>query len=177
MTKEQGPIEREILPLPLKGFLARARADTYASNGIPERNPLIPGSKELRYKEDGFMCYHDRYFDVPGRPGNFAGMELVTAERFDGSEHLMVYTYGGGLTAEGLELGEGPVYGSLQDFLKEQAPRARMGESFKVQDGEWEYENEGEITDWGWKDRETLRKNGILVHEVNAQGIALVKGF
>lgn len=178
MLKEQGPIKREALPLPLRGFLARARANTYASDGSPESNPLIPGSKELRYEEDNnFMRYHDRYFDVLERPGNFAGVELVTAQRYDGSEHLMVYSYGGGLTSDGLELGEGSVYGSLQEFLKAESGRARMGESFKVQSGEWEYENDGEVTDWGWKDRELLRKNGVLVHEVNAQGICLIKGF
>ncbi len=174
--ESEQPKGREILLPDVKIFLAEARAKTYASNIKPQKTPMIPGSKELRFKGSGWV-YHDRYFDASRRPGNFAGVELITADDFWGSKHLMVYSYGGGLTQEGLELGEEEVYGSLQKFLKEEAARARMGESFNVTNGEWEYENEGEVTDWGWRDHEVLRKNGVLVHEVNAQGICLIKGF
>lgn len=41
--------EREIMPEDMKVFFVEARCNTYAANAEPEENPIIPGSKELRY--------------------------------------------------------------------------------------------------------------------------------
>lgn len=158
------------LPTALLNYTARARRNTYAGGAKEVKRPLIKGFHELRYKEDG-LVYRDMYIDFPMRPGNFAGMESMTEDGFDTGEHRVGYSYAGGLTEEGLRFGEGDVYKALQHFLGEHSDKARMGESFTAKNGEWEYINKGEITDWGWMDHELLKRNGILMHEMIGGGI------
>ena len=109
-------VDRELMPVDLREFYARARENTFAAGLPPVDDPLIWGSKELKFKE-GNLYYHDRYFDSPERPGNFAGIEIVS-EGLYGGKPLAIYSYAGGLTEPGLKLGESTVYGRLQKFLQ-----------------------------------------------------------
>lgn len=66
-----------------------------------------------------------------------------------------MYVYAGGLTGEGLKLGEGEVYSKLTKFLSNHVTEVRFGKKvrFTIEDnyGDWVYEGDGEVKDWGGK--------------------------
>lgn len=169
---------REVLPQSLRAFYIQARQNTFAAGLTPVDDPLIRGSKELRF-DNGIYFYFDRYFDSPDGEGNFAGFEMVTSPAH--TEPLAVYTYGGGLLGKGLSLGESTVYGRLKTFLMNNAQIARFGSSVRElmtdEVGVWIYESRGLVRDWGWADVEYLNLDGDLVYEFQGQGICLVPDF
>jgi len=169
---------REILPQSLREFYIQARQHTFASDLPPVDDPLIYGSRELRF-DNGIYYYYDRYFDNPSRRGNFAGIEIVTNPDYIAPE--AVYTYGGGLNEQGLKLGEEVVYARLQKFLRENAQTARFGRNVRDlmadEIGVWIYESKGLVADWGWADVEYINLNGDLVYDFSGQGICLEPGF
>ena len=178
MVKER-VVTREVLPQSLREFYSQARRHTFAAGVTPVENPLIWGAKGLSFSE-GNLYYYDRYFDNPQRPGNFAGIEIVS-EAMYGGKPLAVYSYAGGLAEEGLKLGESLVYGRLQKFLRENAQTARFGGKargvYGDEYGGWEYQCVGEIRTWGWADVEYINLNGELVYDFSGQGICLEPGF
>ena len=169
---------REILPQSLREFYIQARQHTFAAGVAPVDDPLIYGSRELRF-DNGIYYYYDRYFDNPQRRGNFAGIEIVTNPDYIAPE--AVYTYGGGLREQGLKLGEEVVYARLQKFLRENAQTARFGGKVRSVHGDeyggWEYQCVGEVSPWGWADVEFINLNGKLVYDFQGQGICLQPGF
>lgn len=171
--------DREIMPATLREFYARARAETFASDMPSIKNPMIPGSTELRYKEGNFY-YHDRYFDNEENPGRFVGMEIVSEGSYEG-QPLSVYSYAGGLTERGSRLGESTVYERLKKFLQKNAQTARFGgkvrDLLKDEVGIWIYESKGMVTRWGWADVEYLNLEGDLVYEFQGEGTCLDPGF
>ena len=172
-------VDRELMPVTLREFYARARENTFAAGMFPVDDPLIWGSKELRFSE-GNLYYHDRYFDNPQRPGNFAGIEIVS-EGLYGGKQLIVYTYGGGLTKQGLKLGESTVYESLPKFLQKNAQITRFGgnvrDIFNNDAGTWIYESKGLVRDRGWADEEYINLDGDLVYDFSGQGVCLEPVF
>ena len=178
MVKER-VVTREVLPQSLREFYSQARRHTFAAGVTPVENPLIWGAKGLSFSE-GNLYYYDRYFDNPQRPGNFAGIEIVS-EAMYGGKPLAVYTYGGGLREQGLKLGEEVVYPRLQKFLRENAQTARFGRNVRDlmadEIGVWIYESKGLVADWGWADVEYINLNGRLVYDFQGQGICLEPGF
>lgn len=173
--------EREIMPKDLLEFYGRARKNTYAGSVKPETGITIPNSKGYRYSEEGSPYYYqDEYFDTSDRPGNFGGLELIRKESFEGQE-VSLYSYAGGLTERGLELGEGAVYTILQQFLSDKASQARFGNTLNTEleneSGTWAYQGDGEVTPWGWIDSEKILLNGELVYELRGTGICFIPGY
>ncbi|MDO8499017.1 MAG: hypothetical protein Q7S44_04500 [bacterium] len=183
---EYHPAEREILPKDLREFFVRARRATYAGNAKPVDTPLLPRAKELVYTTDPTQepnspyYYYDSYDDRGERPGNFAGAERITS-LLEGGDPVLRCQYVGGLTNEGLKLGEGTIYGRLQRVLKEHVEKVRFGNKVKVSfaddKGDWVYEDKGMVEDWGWSGRERIYHKGILVYDIIYGGNCYLRGF
>jgi len=175
--------ERKIMPQHLFEHYVMARSHTFASEKEALLGLNIPGLMGYRYPEeplvDNPFIYEDNYNDDVSRPGNFAGFEL-NRDRAKGKEYTL-YVYAGGLTKEGLELGEKVVYSILSIFLKAHAAEVRFGKKviFTIKDGEdiWVYEGDGEVKPWGWEDNETIKRNDTLLYELNGNGVCFIKGF
>lgn len=174
--------ERQIMPKDLLEHYIEARANGYASGKKAAEFWFQEASKFKRYKFHGDTPYYyqDYYYDREERPGNFGGFEINSEYAYDG-EKLTFYVYGGGLTNEGLALGEEAVYSRLQKFLAEHIPNVRFGKKnkFEFEDGAgiWVYEGDGEIGDWGWNDKERIIYNGQVVYELVGTGLCFTKGF
>lgn len=179
-----GDIEkRQIMPNDLFEHYVSARTNTYASGREPVSGLNIPGFKGYRFpekpREDDRFIYEDNYLDGEERAGNFAGFE-VNRDVISGKQSTY-YSYVGGLTEEGLKLGESVVYSKLTRFLKNHAAEARFGKNIKftIEDGgdTWVYEGIGEIKPWGWVDKESIKRNDTLLYELNGNGACFIKGF
>lgn len=172
---------RAILPADLRAFYAEARQATYAASSPPAEKPAIPRSKELCY-EAGPYCYVDRYVDDPAvRPGNFFGLEVVSREGATGPV-IASCSYGGGFTAEGLNLPENADLGAvLKQVLHEHTDRVRFGERFRVdvqtEAGLWTYEDLGAVEPWGWRGMELIWLGQVMVYTLGYQGGCLLAGF
>lgn len=169
--------ERKIMPQDLLECYIRARTDTYASGKEPVLGLNIPGFKG--YREEVYpYFYQDNYVDNKRRPGNFGGFELITDGSCDGDK-LTFYTYAGGLTEEGLKLGEKAVYSKLTEFLRDHVAEVRFGKKvkFTIEDesGTWVYEDDGEVKPWGWEDKEKISHNGVLLYELNGNGACFIR--
>lgn len=141
------------MPQDLFEHYIKARKNTYAGDAKPAIGLTVPGSKGFRYHEaDSPYYYQDEYFDRPERPGNFGGYEVNRRDSCDGKE-LTLYTYGGGLTEEELQLGEKAVYSKLTKFLEDHVSKVRFGKKvrFTIEDNDavWAYEGDGEVGPWG----------------------------
>jgi len=177
---ERLQIAETSLPQDLKAFLVRARINTYVSGVEPIPSASSPGAKLFRYFEQKMpYIYLDEYHTHTQKPGVFSGAEMVRREREDGPR-LFHYSYNGGLTVEGLQLGEEVVFGILKGALQEKADVVRLGNRvmFDIdiaicgeQSSLWQYEGYGTAKPWGWQDIERIIHNQVLVYELAGQGI------
>lgn len=184
MEKLQVPSERNIMPPDLlKHYIdgrAKARFRTGETTYIPD--PTLSGFKCFAWQNPDLpFHFEDRFADSSKRPGDFGGFEINRANSEKG-EQLTFYDYSGGLTEEGLKVGESEVYDKvLQRFLEEHVEEIRFGKNVRFtiedNDGVWIYESTGVILPWGWKDKETISRNDILLYELNGSGVCFVKGF
>src|SRR3989304_10378735 len=132
------PREREILPRDLRAHYIEARMNTWASNSerFSSWDLTVPGSKGFVYPAPGMEAEHpspylykDIYIDGKEN-GSFSGRETNTS---GGNENDLITLYScmGGLTGEGMELGEGFIYGRLlRGFLKDYSRDLRFGKNF-----------------------------------------------
>lgn len=175
---------RQIIPKDLFEHYIKARLGTFASK---EKEPVlglnIPGFKGYRYPEepkgDDRFIYEDNFIDDGERPGNFAGFE-VNKDQTRGKD-LTLYVYAGGLTEEGLRMGEADIYSKLKEFLRNHVAEVRFGKrvKFTIEDkgDTWVYEGSGEVKAWGWEDKERISYNGVLLYELNGNGACFIRGF
>ena len=175
---ERTQINNESLPHDLQEFWTRARANTYAGDTVPIPGLTSPGSTGYRYfEENNPYIYTDEYHSHSKTPGKFAGAEMIRKYRYDG-QRTAFYTYAGGLTEEGLKLGEETVYEILKKVLKEKAEIVRFGNRVMTevenQDGRWQYEGYGSLKPWGWEDKERITLNHVLVYELSGTGVSFV---
>lgn len=184
MENLQSSSERNIMPPDLfKHYIdsrAKARFSTGETTYIPDST--LSGFKCFTWQNPD-LPYHfeDRFADSSKRPSDFGGYE-INRENSDKGEMLTFYSYNGGLTEEGLKVGESEVYDRiLQRFLEEHVEEIRFGKKvrFTIEENDdvWVYEGDGEIQTWSWKDKETIRRNGILFYELNGSGVCFIKGF
>lgn len=176
--------ERQIMPREVFEHFVRARTDTYASGRESVMGLNIPRFKGYRYPEepkegvDRFV-YEDNFKDSKKRPGNFGGFEIVKDVTSD--EEVTLYSYAGGLTKEGLKLGEEVVYERLMKFLGQNASDVRFGKNatynFEDELGKWTYEGKGRKEDYGWKDDEVISLNGAPMHKLRGNGLVFIPGF
>lgn len=174
-------MRKEILPQDLYEYYVAARADTYASGKKPITGLNTPGFKSYQYhQETSPYFYQDNYCDDEARPGNFGGFEIISEDSFEGKKSTF-YNYTGGLTGEGLRLGESAIYAKLVHFLSEHISDVRFGKNvrFDLEDesGKWVYQGQGTINDWGWEDDETIVLNGVGVYKLRGTGICFIPGF
>lgn len=175
---ERIQINNESLPRGLKEFWTRARTNTYAGDATPIPGISSPGSSGFHYDEENCpYIYVDEYHTHAKSPGNFIGTEMVRKYRFDGPR-VALYTYAGGLTKNGLTLGEETIYGILKKVLREKAEIVRFGNRIMTeienQDGHWQYEGYGSLKPWGWDDKERITLNHVLVYELSGAGVSFV---
>ena len=173
-TRQRG--ERNILPQDLLDHYAFARKDTYASQPSSDALPdlSIPGTKGFVYPPEVIESGHSlpyRYRDewVSGKEkGAFSGRE-INFSRYDESDLITWYSYMGGLTEEGMRLGEDFVYEILlRAFLRRYSNRVRLGGYFQfehqTEQGNIVYKGEGIRTGRSWHDTETIELNGARLY-------------
>ena len=175
---ERIQINNEFLPLDLQKFWARARVNTYAGDATPIPGITSPGSTGFRYHEEkSDLFYIDEFHTHSKIPGRFIGGEAIRQGSYMGLRSGF-YHYAGGLTEEGLKLGEETVYGVLKKVLKERAEVVRFGNRVMIdiegQGGNWQYEGYGSIKPWSWEDRERITLNHALLYEFVGTGVCFV---
>lgn len=154
-------------------FWGFARLQAYAGGGEYKINRSLSGYKVFTHRERSLVLrFRDQYTDNPDTPGKFSGFEIIRT--LPSGKIYFTYMYGGGLTNKGLEIGENVVYSKLRTFLRNNIWTARFGNNINtVSDdeyGKWEFINNGEKRDWGWKDEEILNLDGTPIHEVIGSG-------
>lgn len=175
--------EREIIPPDLFRHYVDARKKAFATGGdqLYILDDALPGFKVFRWKNPE-LPYHfeDHYTDTLKGSGNFAGFEINRKNSRKG-ERLTFYDYSGGLTEEGMKLGEDAVYSRLRKFLGECTELVRIGRTgrfnFKDELGKWVYEGKATVEAYGWHDDELISRNGILVYKLRGNGICFIHGF
>lgn len=169
--------EREILPADLFEHYVAGRANGYASGKRALLHLNHSGQRGYCYYQKGSPYYYQDNF-VEGE-GRFAGYEINSQDYLFGPA-CVFYAYEGGLTKEGLELGEEQVYLRLRKFLAEHVSEVRFGKevwfTFEDELGRWTYEGQGIFTNRGWRDEERLSLNGRILHELSGLGISFLPG-
>lgn len=177
------PYLREIMHEDLVKHYIEGRKKAYAGGdeSVYVPDPKIKGFKVFGWQNPD-LPYHfeDHYTDNPERPGNFAGFEVNRIGGKDGNI-LTYYSYVGGLTKEGLRIGEEEIYTRLRMFLGEHCEDVRFGNKvafgFEDREGKWAYEGWGGVEDYGWEDEESISLNGVVIYKLRGAGISSIKGF
>ncbi|MBI2021541.1 hypothetical protein HYS93_01510 [Candidatus Daviesbacteria bacterium] len=173
-------LERKILPSHLFKHYVEGRTKAYAGGGedVYNPDPNLLGFKVFRWTNPD-LPYHfeDHYTDNPQRPGNFGGFE-INRESSEYGGVLSFYDYNGGLTNDGMRLGEVIIYPRLIRFLGEHVEVVRFGKNvvYTIEDesGNWVYQGIGEIEAYGWYDEELITNNGLLVYKLRGSGICFI---
>lgn len=183
MEKLGDTSERQIMPQNLfRHYIEgrrNARFRTGESTYIPDIS--LPGFKVFRWQNPNLPFYYeDRFSDNNKRPGNFGGFEINRANSEKG-EILTLYNYCGGLTKEGLKVGEIEVYDNLLQRFLEEHDEIRFGKKVRFtierKDGVWVYEGKGKVEDYGWADDESISLNGVEMYKLRGTGHTFVQGF
>jgi len=143
----------------LAAFLLRAKRATYAAQGDDAMvTPLIPGSKQLEYRE-GERLYRDVYVGLT----TFAGLETVD----DTGAPRWAMTYAGGLVAPA----DFPaVYAFLREALQRGDVAAPYRGPARHAGGEWAYTNawEGDLDRFAGA--EAIERAGVVVYRLRYAG-------
>jgi len=143
----------------LAAFLLRAKRATYAAQGDDATvTPLLPGSRQLEYRE-GELFYRDVYVGVAA----FAGLETV--DHADTPRWAM--TYAGGLVAPA---DFRAVYAFLRAALQRGDVAAPYRGPARHAEGEWTYTNawEGDLDRFAGA--ETIERAGVVVYRLRYAG-------
>lgn len=162
-----------ILPNGLHRFMVEGRSKTWVSEDSITQVPGRLGFNRFEYRKPGIeVVYEDEYYDKEDMPGVFFGTELVRTE--GRGRHIDAsYNYTGELTEEGMEMGEGVVYGMLKYFLREHIEKARFGHTFDVEhwdQGKWTYVTIGKSGRSTWEDSEYIMHGGKVVYTLKGSG-------
>lgn len=172
MEERHRPKERAIMPRDLLDHYIMARMNTYSWMDPSEADPdlSIPGSKgfifppqRLEPADKSPYMYIDEWVNGKEK-GSFAGKEINLA-RYNVLDVITVYFYMGGLTEEGMKLGEGFVYTLLlRGFLRGYPTQTRLGENVqfeaKFPQGKAIYKGAGIKLGRFWHDVETIELDG-----------------
>jgi hypothetical protein len=141
----------------LIAFLLRAKRATYASEGdAASVAPLLPGAKQLDYREGGWL-YRDIYFGAM----QFTGQEVV----YMGDTPVWTMCYNGGMLDPAATLG-----GFLKEAMRHvSAERPYRGPADYVS-GEYRYTDESHGNfDWFWG-HEVITLRGQPIYELRYSG-------
>jgi hypothetical protein len=143
----------------LAAFILRAKRATYAAQGDDATvTPLLPGSKQLEYRE-GDRLYRDVYVGL----GVFAGIETVA----DAGAPCWAMTYAGGLVAPA-DLRT--VYAFLREALRRGDTAAPYRGPRSHDEGEWSYTNAWEGSLDRFDGVETIARAGVTVYRLRYAG-------
>jgi hypothetical protein len=143
----------------LAAFLLRAKRATYAAQGDDATTtPLIPGSRQLEYRE-GERLYRDVYVGLTA----FAGLETVD----DAGAPCWAMTYAGGLVAPA-------DFRAVYAFLRQALRRGELeapyrGPARHAQD-EWIYTNAWDGSLDRFAGAETVERAGVVLYRLRYAG-------
>ncbi|HZF05944.1 MAG TPA: DUF5680 domain-containing protein [Patescibacteria group bacterium] len=143
----------------LAAFLLRAKRATYAGqNDDATVTPLIPGSRQLEYRE-GERLYRDVYVGLT----TFAGLETVD----DTGAPRWAMTYAGGLVAPA---DFHAVYAFLRQALQRGDVEAPYRGPTRHTEAEWAYTNawEGDLDRFAGA--EAIERAGVVVYRLRYAG-------
>ncbi|MBD3208253.1 MAG: hypothetical protein GF370_02255 [Candidatus Nealsonbacteria bacterium] len=142
----------------LKEFIIKARKNTYAGKGELVRPPLVPGSKQLEFREREYF-YRDIYFTDK----NFLGTETVYKE----GKVVWGMNYFG--TTK-----DSKVFNFLKETLLKLAEDCRFGKGAKLENDPYTYLDVGEGTIFKFSGEERIFIDGTPVYELRYQGGKIV---
>lgn len=147
-------------------FIVQAKKHTYAAGGDTATVPgvLVPGSKQLEFAQ-GDWLYRDIYTGFRF----FAGQETVY--RRGKPIWTMVYCGGVGEAVSADEVRE--VYRFLREALSRADPAAPYRGPESLADATYEYSSESRGSPSRFRGRETIRRGGIQVYELDYCGGSL----
>ena len=146
----------------LAGFLLRAKRATYAAQGDDATvTPLLPGSRQLEYRE-GDLFYRDIYVGLAA----FAGLETV----YRASVVQWSMAYAGGVLVGASDTQTRQVYAFLRDALKRGTAEAPFRGPARHETFGYEYVNEwrGGIAEFSGA--ELIRRDGAVVYQLTYAG-------
>lgn len=144
-------------------FLMEAKRHTYAAQGDNATvTPLIPGSRQLEYRQ-GNLLYRDVYYGS----AFFAGHETV----FEEDIPMWVMSYAGGVTSADLAPATiRSVYSFLRAALRHVEPARPFRGPHQWREGLWIYTDNGEGDIVRFHGDETITYQGELVYTLHYAG-------
>jgi len=146
----------------LPGFILRAKRATYAAQGDDATvTPLLPGSRQLEYRE-GDWFYRDVYFGMAG----FAGLEII----HEANDPRWSMAYAGGVIAGASRAQMGQVYAFLRSALQRGTLEAPFRGPSRYESFGYEYVNEWRGTVEDFSGAELIRRDGGVVYRLTYAG-------
>jgi hypothetical protein len=146
----------------LAGFLLRAKRATYAAQGDDATvTPLLPGSRQLEYRE-GDLLYRDIYVGLAA----FAGLETV----YRASVVHWSMAYAGGVLASASDTQTRQVYAFLREALKRGTAEAPFRGPTRHETFGYEYVNEWRGGVEQFSGAELIRRDGAVVYQLTYAG-------
>ena len=146
----------------LAGFLLRAKRATYAAQGDDATvTPLLPGSRQLEYRE-GDLFYRDIYVGLAA----FAGLETV----YRASVVQWSMAYAGGVLVGASDTQTRQVYAFLRDALKRGTAEAPFRGPARHEAFGYEYVNEWRGGIEEFSGAELIRRDGAVVYQLTYAG-------
>lgn len=146
----------------LAGFLLRAKRATYAAQGDDATvTPLLPGSRQLEYRE-GDLFYRDIYVGLAA----FAGLETV----YRASVVHWSMAYAGGVLAGASDTQTRQVYAFLREALERGTADAPFRGPARHEKFGYEYVNEcrGGVEEFSGAG--LIRRDGAVVYQLTYAG-------
>ena len=153
-----------MVPRPaLLAFLLRAKRRTYpVLGGATTLAPLLPGSRQLEYREDPLL-YRDVYFGVR----SFVGQETV----YEGATPVWAMGYAGGvLTPAAARDDVLAIYAVLRAALMRPAEDAPYRGPKRFVDGDYTYVNQLEKEAEAFSGTETITRRAAPVFRLHYAG-------
>jgi hypothetical protein len=147
----------------LTDFLLRAKRHTYAAQGDDATvTPLLPGTKQLEYREGPFS-YRDVYVGM----AYFAGQEIVSYQ----DQPVWSMSYAGGVAADVTDRGAiGAIYAFLRQALKQGTVVQPYRGPELLRQGFYLYTNQSAGTMETFSGQERITDAGRLVYELRYGG-------
>lgn len=142
-------------PEDLKKFIAEARRNTFAGDGVSVDNPRLKGSEELEFRKAEWH-YQDIYFTGKN---NFIGQEVV----YYNARPVWAMMYFGNSMPK-------PETEFLKRALLDLSEKCRFGEKCELKKKDFHYEDNGEGTIERFKGLEKMSVHQKDIYKLNYQG-------
>lgn len=153
--------DKQILPEDVHSFYLNSRSIQHK----PFKGPV------LSLRSDNGFYYQECYLANNNRPGSFSGSANIRKNHERG-DLLFSFNYGGGLSFQGLTLGEETIYSALSEILNTNPHLFRLGNfhevPFEYDRHRYVYVDAGQIEPWGFRGVESLfHADPIIPDEVD----------